>query len=36
MAYGVADRLDREKATGNGQVPRVVALAWETLIKEEP
>jgi len=31
MAYGVADRLDREKATGNGQVPRVVARAWETL-----
>jgi DNA (cytosine-5)-methyltransferase 1 len=33
MAYGVADRLDREKATGNGQVPRVAALAWETLKK---
>lgn len=32
MAYGVADRLDREKATGNGQVPRVVARAWETLM----
>ena len=33
MAYGVADRLDREKATGNGQVPRVVARAWETLME---
>jgi len=31
MAHGVADRLDREKATGNGQVPRVVALAWDVL-----
>lgn len=31
MAYGVAHRLDREKATGNGQVPRVVALAWHIL-----
>lgn len=31
MAFGVADRLEREKATGNGQVSRVVALAWETL-----
>jgi len=33
MAYGVADRLDREKATGNGQVPRVVQAAWEILIQ---
>lgn len=31
MAYGVAHRLDREKATGNGQVPRVAAAAWEIL-----
>lgn len=28
---GVADRLDRGKAIGNGQVPAVVKLAWETL-----
>jgi DNA (cytosine-5)-methyltransferase 1 len=31
MAYGVADRVDREKATGNGQVPRLVAAAWNLL-----
>jgi DNA (cytosine-5)-methyltransferase 1 len=28
---GVAKRVDRLKALGNGQVPRVVAAAWETL-----
>jgi DNA (cytosine-5)-methyltransferase 1 len=28
---GVANRMDRLKATGNGQVPAVVRLAWETL-----
>ena len=28
---GVADRLDRVKATGNGQVPGVAALAWSLL-----
>jgi DNA (cytosine-5)-methyltransferase 1 len=28
---GVADRVDRTKAVGNGQVPLVVGLAWETL-----
>lgn len=28
---GLADRLDRCKAIGNGQVPAVVRLAWETL-----
>jgi hypothetical protein len=27
----VAKRVDRLKALGNGQVPRVVAAAWETL-----
>jgi hypothetical protein len=27
----VADQLDRLKAIGNGQVPAVVKLAWETL-----
>jgi DNA (cytosine-5)-methyltransferase 1 len=29
--YGVADCLDRMSAIGNGQVPAVVKLAWETL-----
>ena len=28
---GVANRMDRLKAIGNGQVPAVAALAWETL-----
>ena len=28
---GVANRVDRLKASGNGQVPAVVRLAWETL-----
>ena len=28
---GVANRMDRVAATGNGQVPRVARLAWETL-----
>jgi len=31
VAYGVANRLDRLTGLGNGQVPAVVALAWETL-----
>ena len=31
VAHGVAHRVDRLKAIGNGQVPAVVALAWETL-----
>ncbi len=31
VAYGVAARVDRLKAIGNGQVPDVVELAWETL-----
>jgi hypothetical protein len=31
MDYGVADRVDRLKAIGNGQVPAVAALAWEIL-----
>jgi DNA (cytosine-5)-methyltransferase 1 len=31
MADGVARRVDRLKATGNGQVPAVVARAWRTL-----
>ena len=29
---GVASRVDRLKAIGNGQVPAVVALAWHTLM----
>lgn len=28
---GMASRLDRTRALGNGQVPAVVALAWTTL-----
>jgi hypothetical protein len=28
---GLAHRMDRIRATGNGQVPRVVRLAFETL-----
>ena len=32
MAHGVAARVDRLKAIGNGQVPAVAALAWKTLI----
>ena len=31
MAHGVAARVDRLKATGNGQVPIVAALAWRIL-----
>ena len=31
VAYGVANRVDRLTAIGNGQVPRVVALAWRLL-----
>ncbi len=31
VAYGVACRVDRLKALGNGQVPAVVALAWRSL-----
>jgi hypothetical protein len=27
----VANRVDRLKAIGNGQVPAVAALAWRTL-----
>jgi len=32
VSNGVAHRLDRIKAAGNGQVPAVVELAWKTLI----
>ncbi len=31
VADGVADRVDRVKAAGNGQVPAVAALAWRVL-----
>ena len=31
VAQGVTDRVDRLRAIGNGQVPAVAALAWETL-----
>jgi hypothetical protein len=31
VSNGVADRVDRLKAIGNGQVPAVVRLAWEIL-----
>jgi DNA (cytosine-5)-methyltransferase 1 len=31
VANGVANRVDRLKAIGNGQVPAVAALAWELL-----
>jgi DNA (cytosine-5)-methyltransferase 1 len=34
VANGVANRVDRLKAIGNGQVPAVAALAWETLNKQ--
>jgi len=30
--HGLANRMDRLEAIGNGQVPAVVKLAWETLI----
>lgn len=31
MVDGVADRMERYAATGNGQIPSVAALAWRTL-----
>jgi DNA (cytosine-5)-methyltransferase 1 len=31
VAHGVANRVDRIKAIGNGQVPAVAALAWRIL-----
>ena len=34
VANGVANRVDRLKAIGNGQVPAVVQLAWEILSRE--
>lgn len=35
VADGVADRVDRLRGLGNGQVPAVAALAWEILTDEE-
>ena len=35
MADGVAARVDRLKAIGNGQVPIVAALAWQILSKKD-
>ena len=34
VAHGVASRVDRLKAIGNGQVCSVAALAWNTLMAE--
>ena len=31
VAHGVASRVDRLRALGNGQVPAVAALAWQLL-----
>jgi DNA (cytosine-5)-methyltransferase 1 len=33
MVDGVASRVDRLKAVGNGQVPQVAGIAWELLIE---
>jgi len=33
VAHGVASRVDRLKAIGNGQVPAVAAMAWKILSK---
>jgi len=32
VAHGLADRVDRLRAIGNGQCPAVVRLVWETVI----
>jgi hypothetical protein len=32
----VASRVDKLRCLGNGQVPAVVRLAWETLTKDQP
>jgi len=36
VAHGVADRVDRIRGLGNGQVPAMEVLAWETLTLGEP
>jgi len=33
VAHGVASRVDRLRAIGNGQVPAVAALAWREMIR---
>jgi hypothetical protein len=33
VAHGVANRVDRLKAIGNGQVPLVAATAWHLLTR---
>jgi DNA (cytosine-5)-methyltransferase 1 len=35
VAYGVANRLDQLRCTGNGQVPSVVPLAWNFLTQKK-
>ena len=35
VAVGVKDRVSRLRALGNGQVPRVAALAWRLLTSRE-
>ena len=35
VAHGVAARVDRLRALGNGQVPAVAALAWRVLAGDE-
>jgi len=34
VAHGVANRVDRLRCLGNGQVPEVVRLAWRTLTND--
>jgi DNA (cytosine-5)-methyltransferase 1 len=34
VADGMANQMDRLKAIGNGQVPAVVRLAWNTLMQK--
>jgi DNA (cytosine-5)-methyltransferase 1 len=36
VAHGVASRVDKLRCLGNGQVPAVVRLAWETMTKDQP
>jgi hypothetical protein len=36
VATGVAARVDRLKAIGNGQVPQAAALAWRSLTQDKP
>jgi hypothetical protein len=33
VADGLANRVDRCRATGNGQVARVAAMAWAELLR---